>query len=149
MGAMQMVSLMLSGVAVALSAKTVAAYMEGTQFDEISAVLSFSSTGSLSSWVETNGSPGLSTEYPGEWVLPLNTPGYELRATQQTGTAMLGTFGSWVALSTTRTYYCGQSGGGARTATVLFEIRPTGGAVVASATITFTAEVNAGGGGGM
>lgn len=78
-----------------------------------------------------------------EWIVPRAAAGsaYEARATLLSGSLSSGTTGSWLALSTNRTW-TRDSTSGVLTAQLLIEIRlASSGTVLDTATITLEAEV--------
>lgn len=81
----------------------------------------------------------------GEWLSsapdPATAAGYEIRATLVSGSLSSGLLNTWEALSTTRIWVVTQTAIGARSTTLLFEIRRSGGSVEAAAEITLTATV--------
>lgn len=104
------------------------------------ATLTFESDGEISWSGFTVPSPLL------DWWTQAPTAGigssYEVRATLSSGVApSLGTLGTWLTLSSNRFWENVQSSIGARSSTLLIEIRPTGGAVAASGSYTITATV--------
>lgn len=87
---------------------------------------------------------GLSVLDQGDWINPRSAAGanYECRATLTVGTVTTGTTGSWLALSSTRSW-TKDSGGppGSATCTFTIEIREVADtARIVSATITLLAE---------
>lgn len=83
------------------------------------------------------------TTSQGNWVTPAGAAGanYEVRASIVSGSLTSGTTGSWLALSSTRTWALTQSSIGSSTCVLTIEIRnATSLAVLDSATITLTAE---------
>lgn len=86
---------------------------------------------------------GGSGSFPGEWVSPANSGNaalYEARATLTSGTFTSGTAGSWLALSSTRSWNVTQGSAGTKTAVFTLEIRRVSDSVVvASVSITLTA----------
>ncbi len=106
--------------------------------------ISFESDGDII----TNGSLGVVDE--GDWVNPKSAaPGsYEIRATLNSGDGPVGTVGSWLALTSTRTWSLTKPGfvAGSRECELTIEIR-LGTAVLDSTIVTLRAEVFDGGGG--
>ena len=78
----------------------------------------------------------------GDWVRPKGAaPGsYECRATLNSGVTPSGTLGSWLALTSTRTWGLVQSTIGSTTCVLTVEIR-RGTTVLATSTVTLNAEV--------
>ena len=79
----------------------------------------------------------------GDWITPkANAPSdYEVQATLNAGTLTSGTTGSWLALTSNRSWTLTQATVGAATQVDLtIEIRKGSGATLASATITLDAE---------
>jgi hypothetical protein len=79
----------------------------------------------------------------GDWIVPkASAPSdYEVRATLVSGTLSTGTTGSWLALSSNRSWTLQRVTVGAATqVTLTIEIRKGSGAVLASATVTLDAE---------
>jgi hypothetical protein len=79
----------------------------------------------------------------GDWITPkANAPSdYEVQATLNAGTLTSGTTGSWLALTSNRSWTLTQATVGAATQVDLtIEIRKGSGATLASATITLEAE---------
>lgn len=78
----------------------------------------------------------------GQWYNPPGgSPGaaYEIRATPNPDTPDSGTMNTWLALSSTRTWSTSTSSG-QETKVFDIEIRPAGGSVIASTTVTLYAE---------
>lgn len=79
----------------------------------------------------------------GDWISPKRNFGsYEVRATETAGTVTTGTVGSWLALSTTRTWTKTRTSDspGTDSVTLTVEIRKAG-VTLDTATITIEAEV--------
>lgn len=77
----------------------------------------------------------------GEWLLAGSASDFEVRATLNSGTTPSGTLGSWVALSTTRTWELSAPSGQVRSCELTVEIRrASDSTVVATATITIDAD---------
>jgi hypothetical protein len=79
----------------------------------------------------------------GDWITPkANAPSdYEVQATLNAGTLTSGTTGSWLALTSNRSWTLTQATvGAADTVDLTIEIRKGSGATLASATITLEAE---------
>lgn len=77
------------------------------------------------------------------WILPGSaSSSYEVRATYQSGTQPSGTYGSWLLLDTSRSWSQVNSAGDDSTVSgvILIELRPAGGSVVDSASITIAAQ---------
>lgn len=86
---------------------------------------------------------GGSYSYP--WLLSGLSSSYEIMATLQGSTTLtLGgnALGSWLALSSTRAWSYTKTGVGEATASLLIQIRPTGGSPIASCTVLFDCTVN-------
>lgn len=101
-------------------------------------VLDIFSTGSYDVTLSTvGGGPS------GAWINPtsLASGSYEVRATATSGTVSTGTVGSWLALSSSRTWSVSRSGAGSKACTLLIEIR-TEGVTVYSGSITLRATVS-------
>jgi hypothetical protein len=82
------------------------------------------------------------TGYSTDWIDPTSAApdDYQIRATISSGTMTSGTFGSWLALTSNRTWSKTQFSVGSSSAQVLFEIRKGSGSVLDSGTITFYVE---------
>lgn len=93
------------------------------------------SSGDINSTVNT------STTDIGDWVTPKSAAGnYECKATVTSGSLTSGTTGSWLALTSDRSWTCQRSTIGTRDATLSIEIRKTGTTTVLdTATITLQA----------
>lgn len=93
--------------------------------------------------VTTEGSAGPSSASSYAWLDSGNGALYDVRATLSSGTTPTGSaVGSWLQLSTSRSWVQTRTSTGERMCDLLIEIRPTGGgATVASATISLSAEV--------
>lgn len=76
-----------------------------------------------------------------KWLGGGTPANYEINATLNSGT-VTGTFGSWLNLGTSRSWSLTESIIGTKTGSITVQIRPTGGAVLATATISFHAEVD-------
>jgi hypothetical protein len=110
-------------------------------------------TSSAGAWyfLLANGQVQGSTDFNGinpffieNWVTPTSqAANYEALVTILTGSLTGGTTGSWVALSSNRSWYVNQTGNGQKTCTFTVQIRRVGtGTVLDTATITITADVN-------
>lgn len=79
----------------------------------------------------------------GSWVIPTaNAGNYEVRATLNSGSLTSGTTGSWLALSTTRTWVRQRIAIGSSSANLTIEVRrASDGLVMASKTVDLTASV--------
>jgi hypothetical protein len=79
----------------------------------------------------------------GDWVTPKSSaPGtYEARATLVSGDTPTGTLGTWLALTSNRSWSLTQATTGTKEAVLTIEIRKGSGSVLASATVTLYAEV--------
>lgn len=102
-------------------------------------------TATASYALENDGDIAVNGSDDGDWITPKAAAGadYECRATVISGGFTTGTFGSWLALSSTRSWTLVQSGIGTATASMTLEIRrASDGTVLDSATISFTAEVS-------
>ena len=99
------------------------------------ASITFNSNGTVSS-------VGNVATYTTDWIDPTSAApdDYEIRATISSGTMTSGTFGSWLALTSNRTWSKTQFTVGSSSAQVLFEIRKGSGSVLDSGTITFNVE---------
>lgn len=84
---------------------------------------------------------------PGEWWDGGGAPSgtWEVRATLVSGGLASGTTGTWLSLSSDRSWYVQRTGSGVQQCAMTVEIRPTGGAVVANAAVSLMAEVESGG----
>ena len=97
--------------------------------------------------VRRNGEIGKETTEGGSslveyWVDPRSSAvcdAFEVRVTMTSGTLSAGTSGSWLALTSDRDFSVSMATNGTKAATFTVEIRYASGAVVASATITLTA----------
>jgi hypothetical protein len=79
------------------------------------------------------------------WLLSGAASSYEIMATLQGSTTLSSTGdtrGAWLALSTSRSWSYTKSGVGEDTASLLIQIRPTGGSPIASCTVNFDCTVN-------
>lgn len=79
----------------------------------------------------------------GDWISPKEAaPGtYEVRATVVSGSLSSGTTGSWIALTSNRTWVVsGSIGGGESSCVLTVEIRKGAGSTLASATVTLQAQ---------
>lgn len=96
--------------------------------------LIFNSDGSYSSTTVGDGE----TSY-GDWITPTAfASGYQIMATETSGTLSSGTTATWV--SPTQTWTVDRSSLGFKTCTIRIDIRPTGGSIVATANFTLRAE---------
>jgi hypothetical protein len=95
---------------------------------------------------------GFSIVDAGDWISPKSAaPGsYEIRATLNSGDTPVGTLGSWLALTSTRTWSLTKPGNiaGFRECELTVEIR-LGATVLDSTIVTLSAEVFDSGGGGI
>lgn len=104
-------------------------------------------TATASYSLESDGDLVVNLSDVGDWITPKSAAGadYECRATVLSGSFTSGTFGSWLALNSTRTWTLQQSGVGNTTASMTLEIRrASDGAVLDSATLNFSATVDPG-----
>jgi hypothetical protein len=103
-----------------------------------SAAFLFTSGGLIQESTSTSG-----TVTVAGWLDPTTSApsDYEIRATLSSGTVS-GTFGTWQALTSTRSWSVSASGGGgaSQSGTILIEIRKGGGSVLDSATFTLSAD---------
>lgn len=109
-----------------------------------SASLSFNTDGSITSTGTTTGSgPNLGHS---KWFIPLSAgigSSYWIRATLSSGNAWTsGTMGSWIQLSSIRTWTTNAAGGSVKSNVTLFEIASDAGGsnIVATGSITTTAD---------
>jgi len=117
--------------------------------------LAFDSTASVFIRLNTDGTitkddGNLANYTDTEWVSPTSTgigSSYEVRATMTSGVTPVGTFNSWIALSTNRTWSLSRSNLGTTTSAFTLEIRDTATDTVQdSASISFNVEVDTLGG---
>lgn len=80
----------------------------------------------------------------GDWVVPNgNASNYEVKATVVFGTILGAATGSWLACTSSRTWYIEGLSSGTYTGGITVEVRPTGGgSVLDSASITFELNVD-------
>lgn len=80
---------------------------------------------------------------PSNWIdNTSNASLYEVRATRNSGSTPTGTFNSWLALSSSRSWSLGRSGAGTSVSNVTFEVRRAStGIIVDSVTVNFGATV--------
>jgi hypothetical protein len=80
----------------------------------------------------------------GDWVTPKSAAGstntYQVLATVTSGSLSSGTAGTWLALSTTRSWTKTQASAGSSECVLTIQIRKGTGSVLTSATITLSAE---------
>lgn len=107
------------------------------------ASVTLGSNGELSTAVTGPQAPLVS---PTDWLVPRSAALaalYEVRATLNSGALSFGAVGSWLPLSSSRSWGVNQSGPGLREAAITLEIRRTGTTtVLASAVFTLTATVD-------
>ena len=120
------------GATVTINNGTVSNFQVGASS---TASITFNSNGTVSS-------VGNAGTYTTDWIDPTSAApdDYEIRATISSGTMTSGTFGSWLALTSNRTWSKTQFNVGNSSAQVLFEIRKGSGSVLDSGTITFNVE---------
>jgi hypothetical protein len=124
----------MGGDKISLSGVAVSSTGAGTQ----TATYTLESDGDVMSATTDGGSVDA-----GDWIDPkANAPSdYEVQATLVAGTLSTGTTGSWLALSSNRSWTLQRVTVGAATqVTLTIEIRKGSGAVLASATVTLDAE---------
>jgi hypothetical protein len=124
----------IGGDRISLSGVSVSSVGAGTQ----TATYTLESDGDVMSATTGGGSVD-----QGDWIDPkANAPSdYEVQATLVSGTLSTGTTGSWLALSSNRSWTLQRVTVGAATqVTLTIEIRKGSGAVLASATVTLDAE---------
>ena len=131
-----------SGIVVEISNGT----FSDLAFDSTASVfIRLNSNGTIS---KDDGSLGNYTDT--EWVSPTSTgigSSYEVRATMTSGVTPSGTFNSWIALSTNRTWTLSRSNLGTTTSSFTLQIRDTATDTVQdSASISFNVEVDTLGG---
>lgn len=86
---------------------------------------------------------GVTTDVSGEWLVSGAASSFEARATVTSGSLTSGTTGSWLALSSSRSWILERGSVGLSTCQFTLEIRrTTDSVVVATATITLSAEVD-------
>lgn len=109
------------------------AYKAAIDPDTATATYSLNASGALTA---TGGTSGF-------WITPQSGMDlFEARATLNTGALSSGSVNTWLPLSTTRSWQTSQSGEGVQTANLSIQIRRASDVtVVASATVTVTAEV--------
>lgn len=106
-----------------------------------SAQFQLQSDGDVARITVTTGGGG--TVDVGDWITPISAAGanYEVRATVNSGSLSSGTTGSWLALSSTRTWAREQTTVGSSACELLIEIRNASTTVVMdSSTVTLQAE---------
>lgn len=133
-GAMQAIIGSVGGAVVSLSGVAVSSTGTGTQ----TATYTLESDGD----VIRATTPGGSVD-AGDWIAPKSAApsDYEVRATLVSGTLSTGTTGSWLALSSNRTWTLQQVAIGTATQVSLtIEIRKGTGAALASASVTLDAQ---------
>jgi hypothetical protein len=124
----------IGGDRISLSGVAVSSVGAGTQ----TATYTLESDGDVMSATTDGGSVDA-----GDWIDPkANAPSdYEVQATLVSGTLSTGTTGSWLALSSNRSWTLQRVTVGVATqVTLTIEIRKGSGAVLASATVTLDAE---------
>ena len=124
----------MGGDKISLSGVSVSSVGAGTQ----TATYTLESDGDVMSATTDGGSVD-----QGDWISPkASAPSdYEVQATLNAGTLTSGTTGSWLALSSNRSWTLGRVTVGVATqVTLTIEIRKGSGAVLASATVTLDAE---------
>lgn len=89
----------------------------------------------------SNGDNGTGTNefYAGEWLVSGGASDFEVRATLVSGTLNSGTLDTWLNCGTSRSWNKFYAGVGGQTCVLTIELRPVGGAVMDSATITLLA----------
>lgn len=100
-------------------------------------------TFSLSNAGVASGNGAFSFSY--NWLLSGSASSYEVMATLQGSTTLSSTGdtrGTWLALSSNRAWAYTRSSVGEATASLLIQIRPTGGSPIASCTVVFDCTVN-------
>lgn len=75
------------------------------------------------------------------WLAGTGGSSYEVMATLLTGSVGGSGFGSYLNLGTNRGWSLGQVGVGSASGSIFLELRPTSGAVIDTATISFSVEV--------
>ena len=106
-----------------------------------SAQFQLQSDGDVARITVTTGGGG--TVDVGDWITPISAAGanYEVRATVNSGSLTSGTTGSWLALSSTRTWTLTQTTVASSACELLIEIRNTSTTIVMdSSTVTLQAE---------
>lgn len=105
-----------------------------------SASLVFRSDGTVDSVTNTNGTVQIDAST--DWIIPNSAaPGsYEVQATLNSGSLTSGTTGSWLALTSDRTWTVSRSGVGTSSANLTIEVR-LGTTVLDSGTYTIEASV--------
>lgn len=104
-----------------------------------SVLLTYESDGTISTFL-TQGSDN--ADALGNWIDPLSSaPGnYEIKATLSSGTLTSGVTGTWLALTSDRSWSVSRSTTGTTSATLTIEIRDDGGPTLDSGTVTISAE---------
>lgn len=140
-----------SNLAVALSSHSIIGYQQSEPnpfpppavvWDNAAATFTAFNDGTARG-VGSNGTNGTGTNdlYPGEWLVSGNASDFEIMATVTSGSVSGGSAatGVWLNLGTTRFWHKVYAGVGGQTAVILVQIRPVGGAVMASGSMTLTA----------
>ena len=104
-----------------------------------SVLLTYESDGTISTFL-TQGSDN--ADSLGNWIDPLSSaPGtYEIKATLNSGSLSSGTTGTWLALTSDRSWSVSRSTTGTTTANLTIEIRDNGGPTLDSGTVIISAE---------
>lgn len=93
--------------------------------------------------LESDGDIAINGSDVGDWLSPKSAAPslYEVRATVVSGSVSSGTTGSWLALTSTRTWtrLDSDNNGSAQECVLTIEVRYNGGAVLDSSTVTLTA----------
>jgi hypothetical protein len=79
---------------------------------------------------------------PYTWLKSGSASNYEIFATLNSGTVTGDSFSTWLNLGTSRSWSLTESSIGTKLGSITLQLRPVGGSVISTATISFTAEVD-------
>lgn len=110
--------------------------------DSVTSVVTHPSTATATYAVDSAGNVDGGDNGTYAWLKNGLASNYEINASLIGGSVTGDTFGSWLNLGITRSWSLTRSTIGTNTGSISIQIRPAGGSVVATATITFHAEVD-------
>lgn len=111
--------------------------------DSCTSIASSPSNATASVLISSGGVESGTDGGPYTWLKAGSASNYEIFATLNSGTGFTGdAFGSWLNLGTGRSWSLTESGIGTKLGSIGLQLRPVGGSVISTATITFHAEAD-------
>jgi hypothetical protein len=110
--------------------------------DSCTSIVSHPSTATATVTISSGGVESGADGGPYTWLKGGSTSNYEIFATLNSGTVTGDSFGSWLNLGTSRSWSLTESSIGTKLGSITLQLRPVGGSVISTATISFHAEVD-------